>query len=67
MDNVEYNISDLFMRNINTFYMCNIFLFKMVQIFALNTCVMIGIRQLNRDSVFIQFSKMIQYTLYYIT
>ena len=40
---------------------------KMVQTFVLNTCVMIGIRQLNRDSVFIQLSKMQQYTIYYIT
>ena len=40
---------------------------KMVQTFVLNTCVMNEIKQLNRDSVFIKSSTMIQCTIYYIT
>ena len=40
---------------------------KMVQTFVLNTYVMNEIKQLNRDSVFIQSLTMIQCTIYYIT
>ena len=40
---------------------------KMVKIFVLNSCVTNEIKQLNSDGVFIQFSTMIQYTIYYIT
>ena len=48
----------------NTF---SCFVIQMVEIFVLNTCVMNGIKQLNRDSVFSQSSAMIQCTIYYIT
>ena len=40
---------------------------KMVQTFVLKTCGMIGIRQINGDSVFVQLSTMIQNTIYVIT